>query len=171
MLDVMEPGTGRWLAPLGASAAVLALLVVPGVVATTGSSRAGVGPQQPEPEITPYDPVTPSLPPDGADQNRGGPRPVDVIGYRASGRELVVFFTVDPGSGCSGAIKEPQVDERVAAVRVTLTRQRPTGSEAACTDQVPTSSVDITLERPLEGRLLQDGTRGGSLVPPMSSLP
>ena len=167
----MNPGTGRWLAPLGASAAVLAVFVVPGVVATSGTSRAGVGPQQPEPGLTPYDPVTPSLPPDGADQDRGGPRQVDLVGYRVQGRRLVVFFTVDQGAGCSGAIRAPEVDERVGAVRVTLVRQKPAGSDEACADPVPTSSVDITLERPLAGRLLQDGTRGGSLVPPMSSLP
>ena len=167
----MNPGTGRWLAPLGASAAVLAVFVVPGVVATTGTSRAGVGPQQPEPQLTPYDPVTPSLPPDGADQDRGGPRQVDLIGYRVDGRDLVVFFTVDQTSGCSGAIKEPQVEERLGSVRVTLVRQRTAGSDEVCVSRVPTSSVDITLERPLAGRLLQDGTRGGSLVPPMSSLP
>ncbi|CAN5534368.1 hypothetical protein BH10ACT10_BH10ACT10_23330 [soil metagenome] len=167
----MRPGTGRWLAPLGASAAVLAVFVVPGVVTASGTSRAGVGPQQPEPEFTPYDPITPSLPPDGADQDRGGPRQVDVIGYRVNGRDLVVFFTVDQRSGCSGAIQAPLVDERVGAVRVTLKRQPPAGSDEACTDRVPTSSVDITLDRPLGGRLLQDGTRGGSLVPPMSSLP
>jgi hypothetical protein len=167
----MSPGTGRWLAPLGASAAVLALLVVPGVVATTGTSRAGVGPQQPEPQLTPYDPVTPLLPPDGADQERGDPRLVDVIGYRVDGRDLVVFFTVDQSAGCSGAIQEPQVDERLGAVRVTLQRQKASGSDEVCVNRVPTSSVDITLERPLGGRLVQDGTRGGSLVPPMSSLP
>ena len=166
----MTPGTGRWLAPLGASVAVLAVFVVPGVVASTGTSRAGVGPQPPQPEFTPYDPVTPSLPPDGADQDRGGPRAVDLVGYRVNGRDLVIFYTVDKFGGCSGALEEPVVDERVAAVRVTL-RRKTTVATGACTDRIPTTSVEITLERPLSGRLLQDGTRGGSLVPPMASLP
>jgi hypothetical protein len=167
----MEPGTGRWLAPLGASVAVLAVLVAPGVVAASGTSTTGVGPQRPEPEFTPYDPVTPSLPPDGADQDRGGPRAVDVIGYRTDGRDVVVFYRVDQTAGCSGAVEEPVVEERVGTVRVTLRREKVSDADESCAVRIPTSSVVLTLGRPLGGRLLQDGTRGGSLVPPMASLP
>ena len=36
----MTPATSRWLAPLGASAAVLAVFVVPGVLASVGGGAA-----------------------------------------------------------------------------------------------------------------------------------
>ena len=89
MLERMTPGTGRWLAPLGASAAVLAVFVVPGVVAATGTSRAGVGPQQPEPGLHAVRPghPAPAAGPE-AEQDRSGPPLVDVVGYRVQGRDL-----------------------------------------------------------------------------------
>ena len=87
--------------------------------------------------------------------------------------ELHVFYTVDPRRGCSVGIDEPVVDERVGSVRIRLVRSWPgPGSVgAACADRLPTSSVDIRLSRPLGGRLLQDGARGGSLVAPLASQP
>ena len=87
------------------------------------------------------------------------------------GLDLVVFYRVDQSAGCSGDIREPVVDERVGAVRVTLQREEDEGDDEVCVGRIPTSSVEITLDRPLGGRLLQDGARGGSLVPPMAALP
>ena len=155
---------------MGASAAVLAVFVVPGVVAATGTSRAGVGPQQPRPVLTPNDPVTPPLP-DQARQKRSGPPLVDVVGYRVNGRDLVVFYTVDQSAGCSGAIEKPLVQERGDSVRILLQRRKIAGTNEVCVNRIPTSSVDITLSRPLGGRLLQDAARDGALVPPIASLP
>jgi hypothetical protein len=167
----MASGTGRWLAPLGASAAVLAVFVVPGMVASSGTSTGGVGPDQPEPVLTPHDPVTPALPPDGAEERSPDPRHVDLIGYRADGRDLLVFYTVDQTAGCSGAIEEPMVEERVGSVLIWVRRQRTADSDEVCVNRIPTSSVEVRLNRPLGGRLLQDRSRGGSLVPPLASQP
>jgi len=171
-LSPMTPRSGRWLAPLGASAAVLAVFVVPGVLASTGPRHAGPGPT-PDEGFSPHEPITPSLPPDGAVEDRSGRREVDLVGYRADGAVLHVFYTADPRRGCSVGIDEPVVDERVGSVRIRLLRSWPgPGSVgAACADRLPTSSVDIRLSRPLGGRLLQDGSHGGSLVPPLASQP
>lgn len=168
----MTSRPGRWLAPLGASAAVLAVFVVPGVLAASGPRGGGPGPA-PDADFSPYDPVTPSLPPDGAEEDRSGRRQVDLVGYRADGAVLHVFYTVDPRRGCSVGIDEPVVDERAGSVRIRLVRSWPgPGSVgAACADRLPTSSVDIRLSRPLGGRLLRDGARGGSLVAPLASQP
>ena len=156
-----DPRPGRWLAPLGASAAVLAVFVVPGW--SPRRAQRGAAPGRPRTWITPHDPVTPTLPPDGAEEDRSGRREVDLVGYRADGAVLHVFYTVDPRRGCSVGIDEPVVDERVGSVRIRLLRSWPgPGSVgAACADRLPTSSVDIRLSRPLGGRLLQDGARGG----------
>jgi len=156
----VTPATSRWLAPLGASAAVLAVFVVPGVLASVGGGVAP-GPDR----LVMHDPVTPYRPPTGAEQRRGGPRDVEIIGYKAMGRTLQVFYTLDRSTDCSTRIEPPKVRERVASVVVQLSRAPSRAPDVVCQDLRLTNSVDIVLSRPMGGRLLQDGSRGGSLVP------
>lgn len=156
----MTPATSGWLAPLGASAAVLAVLVVPGVLAATGGG-AGPGPER----LFVHDPVTPYLPPGGPVHDRGGPGAVEIVGYKAMGRTLEVFYTLDRTTDCSSRIKPPKVRERVSSVVVELSRQPSRAPDVVCQSLRLTNSVDIVLSRPMGGRLLQDGSRGNSLVP------
>ncbi len=168
----MTPGTGRWLAPLGASAAVLAVFVVPGVVAATGTSRAGVGPQQPRPVLTPNDPVTPPLAGPGQAEPRSGPPLVDVVGYRVNGRDLVRLLHGRPELRAARVRSRSRWSRSGAAPSGSCScGGRSRATDEVCVDRIPTSSVDITLSRPLGGRLLQDAARGGALVPPIASLP
>ncbi|QWZ06390.1 hypothetical protein KRR39_12305 [Nocardioides panacis] len=168
----MTSRPGRWLAPLGASAAVLAVVVAPGVLGSVGPRGAGPGPA-PDADLPPYDAITPSLPPDGAEEDRTGRHQVDLVGYRADGTVLHVFYTVDPRRGCSVGIDDPVVQERAGSVRIRLVRSWPgPGSVGAgCADRLPTSSVDVRLSRPLGGRLLQDAAHGDALVAPLASQP
>ena len=157
---------GRWLAPVGAAAAVLALFVVPGLVATVGSGDGGPGPDNtPDGVLTPQDPVTPTLPPDDAEKERTGPRDVEVVGYRAQGRTLRIYYRVDQSTDCSAQIEKPMLTERAGAVVVSL-RRRPAPSPVdVCVNLLLTNSVDLELSRPLGGRVVLDASRGGSLVP------
>ncbi len=162
----MTPGTGRWLAPLGASAAVLAVFVGPGVVATAGHGAAGPGlDHRPEVVLTPDAPVTPHLPPDNSDVDRSSSRLVDLTGYRAAGRRLRIYYTVDRTTDCSTLIEPPEVRERTDAVVVRLARRPSRAPDEACAHLQLTSSVDLLLSRPIGERALLDGTRGGALVP------
>ena len=153
----MAPGSGRWLAPLGASAAVLVLYAVPGAL----SARDGAAHDRARDGVdTPGAPVAPALQ-DAAQETR----PVDVTGYRAVGRTLRVFYTIDRSADCSARIAEPVVQETPDAVVVRLDRRPSLAPDEVCSDLLLTTSVDIPLTRPLGGRVLQDGSRGGSLVP------
>jgi hypothetical protein len=156
---------GRWLAPIGASAAVLAVFVVPGVIVTAGSG-SGPGPDHPpDGVITPDDPVTPSLLADGVGRDRREVREVDVTGYRGQGRRLLVLYTVDQTTDCSSRIEEPEVEERADSVVVRLRRRPSQAPDQVCVNLLLTNSVEIGLSRPLGDRVLLDGSRGGALVP------
>jgi len=158
----VTPSTSRWLAPISASAAVLAVFVVPGVLASSGGGGGDdLGPDR---MFVPNDPVTRNPPPD-AGARRRGPRAVEIIGYKAMGRTLEVFYTVDQSTDCSSRIAPPKVEERVASVVVELSRQRSRAPDQVCSGLLLSSSVEITLSEPMGGRLLQDGSRGGALVP------
>ncbi len=130
-----------------------------------GTSDAGPGPNQPDGVVTPQGPVTPTLPPDGAEQERTGPRDVDVVGYRAQGRTLRIYYRVDQSTDCSAQIEKPVLTERVGAVVVSLRRRPAPSPEDVCVNLLLTNSVDLQMSRPLGGRVVQDGSRGGSLVP------
>jgi hypothetical protein len=119
--------------------------------------------------VRPGDPVTPTLPPDGAEQSRRGARQVDITGYRVQGRLLRVFYTVDQTGNCSTSISEPEVRETANSVVVRLERRGSRAPDEVCTNLMLGNSVDIPLSRPMGGRVLQDGSRGGSLVPPSRS--
>ena len=139
---------------------MLAVFVVPGVLAGNGRG-AGPGLDQ---VFVPHDPVTPSLPSYGSQRRRDG-RGVEIVGYKAMGRTLEVFYTVDQSTDCSSRIAPPKVEERVASVVVELSRQRSRAPDQVCSGLLLSSSVEITLSEPMGGRLLQDGSRGGALVP------
>jgi len=156
----VTPATSRWLAPLGASAAVLAVVVMPGVLASTGSG--GLGPGQ---EYVPNDPVTPSLPTYGPETQRPGHRGVEIVGYKATGRTLQVFYSLDQTIDCSNRIQPPKVEEHESTVVVELSRRPSAAPDQVCQPLRLTNSVQIVLSRPMGGRLLQDGSRGRSLVP------
>jgi len=157
----MTPVTGRWLAPLAASVAVLAVFVGPGVLATTVDGGRAPAPDR---SFAPDDPVTPSLPPDGTDEPRRGGRGVEIVGYRTRGRVLDILYTVDQSQDCSARIDPPKVDERAAAVRVTLSRTPSRAPGEVCTQLLLTNQVRVRLGRPLGGRVVQDGARGGAPV-------
>jgi len=156
----VTPATSRWLAPLGASAAVLAVVVMPGVLASTGSGSLGPGQ-----EYVPNDPVTPSLPTYGPETQRPGHRGVEIVGYQATGRTLQVFYSLDQTIDCSNRIQPPKVEEHESTVVVELSRRPSAAPDQVCQPLRLTNSVQIVLSRPMGGRLLQDGSRGRSLVP------
>jgi len=161
----MSPEVGRWLAPAGASAAVLAVFVVPGVVATASTDGAGPDRDHAPERVIPDDPVTPPLPPDRADQALEGQPDVDVTGYRASGRTLSIFYTIDQSADCSTRIEPPQAVETSRFVLVRLVRRSSRAPDAACPEIRLATSVDVPLRAPLSDRLVRDATRDGALVP------
>jgi hypothetical protein len=160
----MTPEVGRWLGPAGASAAVLAVFVVPGVVAT-GKDGFGPGLDRAPDRVIPTEVVTPPLPPDRADQALEGQPDVDVTGYRAAGRTLSIFYTVDQSADCSTRIEPPQVVETERMVLVRLVRRSSRAPDAACSEIRLATSVDIPLRAPLSDRLVRDAVRDGALVP------
>ena len=157
----MTPSRSRWLAPVGASAAVLAVFVVPGVLAGNGRG-ADPGLDQ---VFVPHDPVTPSLPSYDAQRRRDGHRGVEIVGYKAMGRTLQVFYAIEQTTDCSNRIQSPRVKEYASTVVVELSRRPSAAPDQVCHRILLTNSVEIELSRPMGGRLLQDGSHGRSLVP------
>jgi hypothetical protein len=160
----MTTSPGRWLAPVGASAAVLAVFVVPGVVVTAADGGADPGPGFNPPTSTP-EPARPSGPRRQADRQRADIREVEIVGYQATGRKLRIYYTVDQSSDCSSRIEPPDVQETASAVLVRLDRRPSRAPDQVCTHLLLTNSVDIALSRPLGARALQDASLGGALVP------
>jgi len=159
----MSTSTGRWLAPMGASAAVLAVFVVPGMVLTVAGS-GGPDPGHDPPVITP-DPDIPHRHPQEGDRDRADVPEVEVVGYETSGRTLRLYYTVDQSSDCSSRIEAPRLRETAAAVVVWVDRRRSHAPDQVCSHLQLTSSVDVPLSRPLGRRVLRDAGRGGAPVP------
>jgi len=158
------PALRHWLAPLGASAAVLAVVVAANALAS-GGSGAGPGPDRDALPLPQVERVTPSLPPDPADEGaRTGPRQVDLVGYRALGSRLTVFYRVDQRFDCSTTVSPPLVRERADAVVVRLRREL-SGTKGSCPNFPGTHAVELVLDRPLGRRLLEDGGQRGAVVP------
>ena len=151
----MTLGSGQWLAPLGASAAVLAVYVVPGVLTARDTADR---------VVVPSGPVTERTSSHGA-ENQVTVRAVDVTGYLAQGRSLRVFYTVNRSTDCSLRIAKPAVEETADAVVIRLDRKPSLAPAEVCPSLLLASSVDISLSRPMAGRVLLDGSRGDSLVP------
>ncbi|NUR07113.1 MAG: hypothetical protein HOQ45_08890 [Nocardioidaceae bacterium] len=94
---------------------------------------------------------------------------VEITGYKAAGRVLSLFYSVDVRD-CIGRIQEPLVEETAQTVTVEIHRVRGARG-AACGRLTLRDSVDVTLARPLAARLVQDGVRDDALVPPKEAVP
>jgi hypothetical protein len=162
----MEHRAGRWLAPMGASAAVLGVFVVPGLVAAaTDGGGDGGGDTRLSGVIEPHDPITPLLPPQPIQQVGRSDRAVEVTGYESAGRTLTLYYTVDQSTDCSARIDTPLVRERPTTVIVFLQRQVSRAPNQVCTHLSLANSVTVPLHIPLGDRVVQDGGYDGGLVP------
>jgi hypothetical protein len=163
----MEHGVGRWLAPMGASAAVLGVFVVPGLVAaaTDRSGPDGGVDTRLSGVVEPHDPITPVLPPQPIEQVGRSERAVEVTGYQSAGRTLTLYYTVDQSTDCSARIDPPLVRERPTTVIVFVQRQVSRAPNQVCTHLSLANSVTLALHVPLGDRVVQDGGYDGSLVP------
>lgn len=168
----MSTGPRRWLVPLVAALAVLAVVV--GVVVWqqgAGSEDAGFadGGSDPGQGAPPYSgsPGSPGsepgseVPPDGgsdAPDVDEGMIPVASF-YRYDDRHLALnYYNGIPE--CYGDAGVPQVEERADAVVVRIPRTPPTGSkDTACIDIAVAGSVDVTLTAPLGDRAVLDGAQ------------
>jgi hypothetical protein len=135
----MEREVSRWLAPAGASVAVLAVFVVPG--------------------------ITPDLPAEPIETQGTTARAVEITGYRSQGRTLTVFYTVDQSTDCSSRIRPPVTRERSDAVVVFLERRVSRAPDQVCAHLMLANSVEVPLRSPLADRVVQDGGYDGALVP------
>ena len=179
----MRTGLGRWLLPLGAALAVLAVISVvlwqqggdpaeggfagstpPSASAVPGSPGTGVpgspGPDVPDGGLTPA--PGPELPP--------GPDTQAIDSYFAyGGTRLALNYTTGVPE-CYGKVGVPMVEETSDDVTVTLpklpVKQR---ADVACIDIALSKSVDVLLSEPLGDRVVRDGSRDGADVPPGTS--
>ena len=162
----MDPDVSRWLTPAGASMAVLAVFVVPGLVAaatdaaTNGTDRTLGG------VVRPRELITPDLPPEPIETEGTTDRAVEITGYRSEGRTLTVYYTVDQSTDCSSRIRPPVTRERPDTVTVFLERRVSRAPDEVCAHLLLANSVEIRLDRPLADRAVQDGGFDGALVPP-----
>ena len=179
----MNPALRRWLIPVVAAAAVLAVVAVmwlqqpgdsggfagspppsPDGSSVPGSSGSGApgspGPDVPDGGLTPA--PGPDVPPAPDSQAIDS-----YFAYDAS--RLALNYTTGVPE-CYGKIGEPIVEETEAAVTVTLPKIPPKGSgDVACIDIALVKSVDIVLATPLGDRKIRDGSRDGATVKPGSA--
>lgn len=184
----MSTGARRWLIPLAAALAVLAVVAAlwqqrpdasGGDVGFAGGGDSGQG-SPPSAGTEPGAPGSPGVvepapagPPDGS-----GAGPTDGTGsgevdrgriavtsfYRYDATHLAINYT-NGVPECYGSAGVPQVEETAEAVVVTIPRipaRNRTGR--ACIDIALLSSLDITLAEPLGGRPVLDGARGRAEV-------
>jgi hypothetical protein len=163
----MERDVGRWLAPAGASAAVLAVFVVPGLVAaaTDGPQNASNRDRHIGGVLEPHDPITPDLPPEPIETEGTSNPGVEITGYRSHGRALTLYYNVDQSTDCSSRIEPPVVRQRPDAVVVFLRRRVSRAPNEVCAHLMLANSVEVVLDRPLAERVVQDGVFDGALVP------
>lgn len=184
----MSQSVRRWLAPLVAAAAVLAVITVVWLqseqagdglgdgagVAAGGGDSGGQGDGSPpysgsvpgspgagSPEPHPDEPITP-------DPAVSVPRRLLGIDsyFPYDARRLALNFS-NGVPECYGTAGDPHVVETPDAVIVTIPRiPPPPGNEdVACIDIAVLLSVDITLDEPLGDRAVLDGARDGARVP------
>ena len=163
----------RWLVPLAAALAVLAVVAVlwssgttdragatgPGAAAppTAGTEPGSPGSTRPSPaEAVPVSPM-----PGGDDLD---PLRVVISGYTAHGRTLTLSFATGLPE-CYGRVGTPRVQETARDVTVTLRLTPPGRTAQVCADLALLDTVDVTLAGPLGHRLVRDGGRGGAVVP------
>ena len=166
----------RFLVPLGAALALLALFVGVRVLSgdssptgraesppaagggSSGSEPGNAGSQEPVPSPEPTEPPSPEPtdPPPSTTNQRGVA--IDSY-YRYDGRRLAINYSIGVPE-CYGTIDVPDVVETADSVTVTLTLVPPkrVNKEVVCIDIALTKSVEITLEQPLGDREVVDGS-------------
>lgn len=182
----VSTGARRWLAPLAAALAVLAIVAAlwqqrPGAsggdVGFAGGGDSGQGSppsagSQPgssgSPGVVQPEPAGPT---DGSGNGSGaGSGGVDrgriavTSFYRYDATHLAINYT-NGVPECYGSAGVPQVEETADAVVVTIPRvpaRNRTGR--ACIDIALLSSLDVTLAEPLGARPVLDGARGRAEV-------
>jgi len=178
----MSPRPARWLVPVLAAVAVLAVIAViwqqrPGASGDdvgvaggdtgqgsppyAGDSPGSDGDLEPDPSLDP-DPGAGS----GGDVDAGM---ISASGYHAYDATRLAVVYVNGIPECYGTAGTPRVQETADAVTVTIPRTpaKSTG-DTACIDIALTDSVDITLDSPLGDRDVLDGSRDGAKLSPQS---
>lgn len=171
----MDARTRRWLVPVAAGAAVLAVVAVvwqqrpggdAGFAGSTPPSAGGSavpgspGTEEPDGDLTPV--PGPDQPPSP------GTQAVDsYFAYDAT--RLALNYTTGVPE-CYGTVGRPVVEETARAVTVTLPKIPPKGDrDVVCIDIALSRSVDIELDTPLGDRVVRDGSQGGKPIEPGSS--
>lgn len=175
----MSTGPRRWLVPLLAALAVLAVVAVmwqqrPGSSGSDSGAAAGGDAGQGAPPYSGSEPGSPG-PPGGAEPSGPGAGP-DGSGdvdagtiavssfYRYDATHLAINYT-NGVPACYGRAGSPQVEESADAVVVTIPRiPAKQSGDRACIDIALMDSVDVTLASPLDGRKVLDGARDEARV-------
>jgi hypothetical protein len=170
--------TRRWLVPILAAVAVLAVVGAvwvtmqgssdpePGAAGGGGSPpSAGSEPGSPGSDLPGNDdPVSPA--PGGGDVDEGT---IAATGYHQYDETRLALVYTNGVPECYGTAGTPRVEETDRAVVVTIPRTPPTGDkDTACIDIALIEKVDITLDAPLGDREVRDGSRGGAVLHPES---
>ncbi|HET7388982.1 MAG TPA: hypothetical protein VFJ19_20225 [Nocardioidaceae bacterium] len=180
--------TRRWLAPIAASVAVLALFVGLWWAGTTSTASrqaaqhaqggqlgqdhrgdttslsvdAGRGEAEDGSGTPPLAGGGPVAVPDPT-SSPPLPKRVVITGYRTTGRTLSLDYTIGIAS-CYGRIAPPKVAGTAHAVIVTLHRVPAAHSgDTACPDIALLETVDVTLAEPLGDRVVKDGSTGATV--------
>lgn len=172
-------GMKRWLVPLVAAVAVLALVGGVWWFSSAGPGSEDTGTRPPaasEPGAGGGANPSPGSPggepggggPDGS----GGPQMTNPKGVRIDGydvpalQQLRLHYTTGVPE-CYGTIDNPVVKETETSVTVTLTRLEPRSKgERVCIEIALQKKVTVTLDAPLGDRLVRDGSFGGAVVRP-----
>ena len=184
-------GTARWLVPLLAALAVLAVVATvwaqrpgsggdevgfagggtgQGSPSYDGSSPGSTGPDEPAvDEPGAVEPGGPASPPGSPSDGGGGTADSGTIAVDSFYAYDATHLALNYANGipeCYGAAGTPRVEESADAVVVTIPRTpvRADGKRA-CIDIALLGTVDITLDAPLAGRRVLDGARDGARVP------
>ena len=170
----MSTGTRRWLAPLVAALAVLAVVGAlwsqrPGSSGEDAGFAGGDDSGQGSPPYAGTEPGSPGSPgveppPDGGSTGPdvpdadAGTIAVDSF-YRYDATHLALNYA-NGVPECYGDAGTPLVEETADAVVVTIPRIPPKRSgDTACIDIALLGSIDIRLSAPLDGRVVLDGAR------------
>ncbi|MGN6578204.1 MAG: hypothetical protein ACTHKG_21225 [Nocardioides sp.] len=185
---------GRWLAPLLAALAVLAVVATlwmqrpgasggdvgfadggsgQGSPSYGGSTPGSAGSDEPAPDAPaveePWVPDVPvgSVPPAGTPSDGGGvdSGTIAVDSFYAYDATHLALNYTNGVPECYGAAGTPRVEESADAVVVTIPRTPVrVDGKRACIDIAMLGTVDATLDAPLAGRPVLDGARHGARV-------
>ena len=164
------------LIPIAAAVAVVVLFVgVRALMSPTEDSAGSPPVAGGGSSAVPGDPGSSSAePPAGADPSPPqSTNPMAVVidsFYKYDERRLAINYTIGVPE-CYGTIAPPKVVETEQSVSVTLTRIPPKdlSKDTACIEIALLKSVDLTLETPLAGRTVLDGSFDGAEVRPGSA--